>query len=87
MDIIHKVEGENGHNDKSLFYRNQLVSRCSQFTLPRRSQAGNRQPYKRRLKPLVFLDVIFLVFLEGKVGQPVYNLLQVTSANKFFSLF
>ncbi|RCJ39105.1 hypothetical protein A6770_38970 [Nostoc minutum NIES-26] len=87
MDIIHKGEEENGHNDKSLFYRNQLVSRCSQFTPPKRSQAGNRQPYKRRLKPLVFLDVIFLVFLEGKVGhlflegkvgQPVHNLLQVT---------
>jgi len=43
-----------------------------------RSLAGNRQPYKRCLKPLSFLDVIFLVFLEGKVGQPGQNLLQVT---------
>ncbi|MDZ8263673.1 MAG: hypothetical protein RMY63_35580 [Nostoc sp. ChiQUE01b] len=47
---------------------------------PGGEQAGNRQSYKRRLKPLVFLDVIFLVFLEGKVGQPVHNLLQVTTA-------
>ncbi|MHC0068038.1 hypothetical protein ACWATR_34990 [Nostoc sp. UIC 10890] len=49
---------------------------------------SNRQPEKRRLKPLCFLNFIFWtfsegkvghLFLKGKVGQPVQNLLQVTN--------
>ena len=50
-------------------------------------------PKKRRLKPLIFLDVIFGHFLEGKighlflsgkVGQLVQNLLQVTISTRAF---
>lgn len=60
--------------NKSQFYRSATCgqpfkSPCSEFTALRRSPISNRQPEKRRLKPLVFLDVIFLAFLEGKVGH------------------
>ncbi len=65
----------------SLKYLSYLpVPPCSEFTANGRSPESNRQPEKRRLKPLVFHDVIFLAFLSGKVGQPVHNLLQVTVA-------
>ncbi|QLE45148.1 hypothetical protein FD723_32985 (plasmid) [Nostoc sp. C052] len=62
-------------------------SPCSKFTANGRSPMSNRQPEKRHLKPLFFLDFIFWTFSEGKVGhlflkgkvvQPVQNLLQVT---------
>jgi len=78
MDIITKVS-------------NQLVVSFSSFPvlnlLPGDRKRGNHQPQKHRLKPLISLDVIFRHFLEGKighlilegkVGQPVQNLLQVT---------
>ena len=74
MDIIHKVSEENGHAEqKSALPKSAcgqpFKSPCSEFTANGRSPISNRQPKKRRLKPLVFLDVIFFAFLEGKVGH------------------
>ncbi|MBD2770641.1 hypothetical protein [Iningainema tapete] len=78
MDIITKVSNQLVVNFTSLPVLN---------LLPGDRLEAIVSPKKRRLKPLIFLDVIFGHFLEGKighlfsegkVGQPVQNLLQVT---------
>ena len=55
--------------NKSQLYRNHLVLNLSSPPVLNLLLSGDRQPEKRRLKPLVFLDVIFWAFLSGKVGH------------------
>lgn len=76
MDIIHKVSEENGHAEQKSALPTSACgqpfkSPCSEFTAKWRSPWNNRQPEKRLLKPLVFLDVIFWAFLSGKIGHPL----------------